>query len=273
MDHIQIKKGLIKQLIEISKEAGKAILEVYNTDFDYQIKEDLSPLTKADTISHNIICERLKALTPNIPILSEENSDVPFNKRSLWKQYWLVDPLDGTKEFIKRNGEFTVNIALIRKNRPVLGIIFVPVTNEAFYGHKDGGSFYITENSSAEKIQVTNSNKRSIRVVSSRSHPSKELNSFLEKINNNRTISVGSSLKFCLIASGKADIYPRFGPTSEWDTAAGDAILSFAGGSIVDFSGEPIQYNKNKSSLNPNFIASNDKIIPKNILKLINEHN
>ena len=122
MDHIQMKSDLIEQLIKISKEAGKAILEVYNTDFDYQLKEDLSPLTKADTLSHNIICEKLKRLTPDIPILSEESSDIPFNIRSSWKQYWLVDPLDGTKEFIKRNGEFTVNIALIENNTPTLGV-------------------------------------------------------------------------------------------------------------------------------------------------------
>ena len=147
MEDIQIKSDLIEQLIKISKEAGKAILEVYNTNFDYQIKEDLSPLTKADTLSHNIICERLKILTPNIPILSEEDSDIPFSIRSLWKQYWLVDPLDGTKEFVKRNGEFTVNIALIYNGNPIMGVIYVPVKEELYFAMEGLGSYKIKINS------------------------------------------------------------------------------------------------------------------------------
>ena len=143
MEDIQIKSELIEQLIEISKDAGKAILEVYNSNFGHQIKEDLSPLTKADTLSNNIICERLKVITPDIPILSEENSDIPFNVRSQWSQYWLVDPLDGTKEFIKKNGEFTTNIALIYENRPIFGMIHVPVTNEIFWGSKEMGAYHL----------------------------------------------------------------------------------------------------------------------------------
>jgi len=255
-----MKLDLIEQLIKISKEAGKAILEVYNSDFDYELKEDLSPLTKADTASHNIICERLEALTPDIPILSEENCDIPFNIRSLWKQYWLVDPLDGTKEFLKRNGEFTVNIALIKNGRPILGVIYVPVNNEIFYGYKDGGSFYEKGKNSAKKIEVANDYQGPIRIVSSRSHTNKQLISFIKNIKNKKVLSIGSSLKFCLIASGKADIYPRFGPTSEWDTAAGDAIVKFAGGSIMTEKKEELIYNQKESLLNPNFIAySNNK--------------
>ena len=160
MEDIQIKSELIEQLKEISKEAGKAILEVYNSNFDHQIKEDLSPLTKADTLSNNIICERLKVITPDIPILSEENSDIPFNIRSSWEQYWLVDPLDGTKEFIKKNGEFTVNIALIENNTPIFGIIHLPVTNETYWGSSTKGSFYIKGNNQETKLCVENNIRR-----------------------------------------------------------------------------------------------------------------
>ena len=182
MDYIQIKKDLIKQLIEISEEAGKAILEVYNSDFDYETKEDLSPLTRADTLSNNIICERLKVLTPEIPILSEENSNIPFDVRTLWKQYWLVDPLDGTKEFIKHNGEFTVNIALIKNNRPIFGVIHVPVSNETYWGLEKKGSYLIDKNSNEIKINVSINPNSPLRIVTSRSHPSNELISCLEKI-------------------------------------------------------------------------------------------
>jgi len=255
MDHIQIKSDLIEQLIEISKEAGKAILAVYNTNFDYQIKEDLSPLTKADTLSHNIICQRLKVLTPEIPILSEENSDIPFNIRSSWKQYWLVDPLDGTKEFIKRNGEFTVNIALIEKHKPVLGVIYVPVRKEVFWASKKG-SFKKRKAKESVKLDVNQHNEiEKIRVIASRSHFDKQIKNSLKHLKKHEIINVGSSLKFCEIASGSADIYPRFGPTSEWDTAAGQAILEFAGGTVINTDQKKIEYNKKNSYLNENFIA------------------
>ena len=267
MGHIQIKSELIEQLIEISKEAGKAILEVYNTNFDYQIKEDLSPLTKADTISHNIICERLKVLTPDIPILSEENSDIPFNIRSLWKQYWLVDPLDGTKEFIKRNGEFTVNIALINNNEPVFGIIYIPVTNHLFWGSKVHGAYEIKNGMNQRKIHVSTKNTK--KVAASRSHSNTEINNFLEKLDTYTIVNMGSSLKFCLIANGEIDIYPRLGSTSEWDIAAGEVILRSAGGCIIDLEGKNILYNK-KNIINPSFIAASNLNIAEEILDLIN---
>ena len=182
MKDIHIKSELIEQLIEISKAAGKAIIEVYNSNFGHQIKEDLSPLTKADTLSNNIICEKLKVITPDIPILSEENSDIPFNTRSSWEQYWLVDPLDGTKEFIKKNGEFTVNIALIKNNVPIFGIIHLPVTNETYWGSSIKGSFYKKGNNQKIKLCVEKKIRNQIRIVASRSHPSKMLNTLLEKI-------------------------------------------------------------------------------------------
>ncbi|MDC0586477.1 3'(2'),5'-bisphosphate nucleotidase CysQ [Gammaproteobacteria bacterium] len=261
MDDLLHNTQLIDKLIAISKEAGEAILKVYNSDFDYQIKEDLSPLTKADTLSHHIICKRLAVLTPDIPILSEEDSDIPFNIRSQWKQYWLVDPLDGTKEFIKKNGEFTVNIALIENNIPILGAIYIPVSDEIFWGTKRYGSFYKNKNQDIERINVSKNIYSPIRIITSRSHPYPKLDSLLKEIKDYEVISRGSSLKFCLIAKGDADFYPRFGPTSEWDIAAGDAIVRFAGGYVLNTNGLTIKYNCNPDFIIPNFIALSSKII------------
>ena len=260
MDDIEIKSGLIEQLIGLSKEAGEAILGVYNTNFDYHIKKDSSPLTKADTISNHIICEKLKILTPDIPILSEENSDIPFKTRSSWQQYWLIDPLDGTKEFIKRNGEFTVNIALIDNDTPVIGIIHAPALNETYWGSSVNGSFYSKDNNQKEKLCIEQKIRDVVRVVVSRSHPSQMLNEFLESIEGCNIITTGSSLKFCLIARGLADIYPRFGPTSEWDTAAGQAILKYSGGEVITSHGNNIKYNIKNDYINPNFLAHNNRI-------------
>jgi len=269
MEDIQIKSDLIEQLIGISKEAGKAILEVYNSDFDYELKEDLSPLTKADTLSHNIICERLEVLTPDIPILSEENSNIPFDVRTLWKQYWLVDPLDGTKEFIKKNGEFTVNIALIENNTPIFGIIHVPVTNETYWGSSTKGSFYIKSNNQETKLSVEKKIRNQVRIVASRSHPSKMLDALLEEIGEYKIITKGSSLKFCLIAKGQADIYPRLGPTSEWDIAAGHAIVKFAGGSLLTIERKPMQYNLTENNLSPYFVVASRDELALNAISLI----
>ena len=238
-----LNKKLISSTVAIAKEAGRTISEIYNSNFAYQLKKDLSPITKADKLSHNIITEKLKLLTPKIPVLSEENCDIPYKVRSKWAQYWLVDPLDGTKEFINRNGEFTVNIALINKNTPIFGVIYIPVTNETYWGSKVNGSFYLNENNNVEQIRVSENYQNPIRLVASRSHPSKILASLLKKIVGYEIIEIGSSIKFCLIASGQADCYPRFGPTSEWDTAAGEAIVSSAGGHVVAASGNSMKYN------------------------------
>ena len=225
-DRIIPNKELIISAVEIAQEAGKAIKEIYNSDFDYQLKQDLSPITAADNLSHKIIAERLQTLTPETPILSEESCDIPYNIRSQWTKYWLVDPLDGTKEFIKRNGEFTVNIALMNKNTPILGIIHTPTTNETYWGSEVTGSFYSNKNNAIERIQVSENHHNPIRILASRSHPSEMLNLLLEKIIDYEIIELGSSIKFCHIASGQADCYPRFGPTSEWDVAAGEAIVA-----------------------------------------------
>tara|TARA_B110000438_G_scaffold237418_1_gene234795 strand:- start:492 stop:1307 length:816 start_codon:yes stop_codon:yes gene_type:complete len=250
---------LIDDLIVISKEAGKAIMKIYSSDFDFQIKEDLSPLTLADNISNKIICEKLKILTPDLPIISEEGSKISFEVRSRWKKYWLIDPLDGTKEFIKRNGEFTINIALIENNIPILGIIHIPTTNETYWGSNIDGSYYSNERIFKKRIRISNNSVAPIRIITSRSHPNKSLNLLLKEIGKYEIIRLGSSLKFCHIASGNADFYPRFGPTSEWDIAAGDAIVRYAGGYISDLNNKPIMYNMKESFLNPNFIVSRNK--------------
>ena len=265
-----LNEQLISSTVEIAKLAGEGITEIYNSDFDYQLKKDLSPITAADNLSHIIITKRLKILAPEIPILSEENCDIPYKIRANWTKYWLVDPLDGTKEFIKRNGEFTVNIALIENNTPIFGVIHLPVTSETYWGSQVNGSFYSSGNNDVKEIRVSENHQNPIRLVASRSHPSEMLNSLLKKIVDYEIIEVGSSIKFCHIASGQADCYPRFGPTSEWDTAAGEAIVSSAGGHVVAASGNSMKYNGKEEYLNPNFIVSNGKIISERILSLIN---
>ena len=240
-----LNEQLISSTVEIAKLAGEGITEIYNSDFDYQLKKDLSPITAADNLSHNIITERLKILTPEIPILSEESCDISYKIRANWTKYWLVDPLDGTKEFIKRNGEFTVNIALIENNTPIFGVIHLPVTSETYWGSQVNGSFYSSGNNDVKEIRVSENHQNPIRLVASRSHPSEMLNSLLKKIVDYEIIEVGSSIKFCHIASGQADCYPRFGPTSEWDTAAGQAICEHAGFDVIDWeTKETMKYNR-----------------------------
>ena len=263
-----LNERFIISTTEIAQDAGLAILQIYNSDFDYKLKKDFSPITEADNISHKIITERLKILTPKIPIISEENSEVPYEIRSRWEKYWLVDPLDGTKEFIKKNGDFTVNVALIHNNTPIFGVIHIPVTNETYWGSKINGSFYSNSNNDIKQIRVSKKKNKRIRLVASRSHPSKMLNKLLEKIVDYEILKVGSSIKFCHIASGQAECYPRFGPTSEWDIAAGEAIVSFAGGNVITSAGDLINYNAKEDYLNPNFIVSNGKIISERILSI-----
>ena len=180
--------------------------------------------------------------------------------------------MDGTKEFINRNGEFTVNIALIDNNTPIFGVIYLPVTNEIYWGSKDSNSFYSNEKNNIKQILVAENHQNPIRLVASRSHPSKILNSLLERIVDYEIIEIGSSIKFCLIASGQADVYPRFGPTSEWDIAAGEAIVRSAGGNVMNANGEPLKYNLKKNYLNPNFIVSNGKSVSEKILDLVREY-
>ena len=272
MPPISFDQEYIKKLIKISKNAGDAIMDIYESEFDVNFKSDQSPLTKADILSNKIICQSLKKITPDVPILSEESSTIPYHERSKWNQYWLIDPLDGTKEFIKKNGEFTTNIALIYKNRPIFGMIHVPVSNEIFWGSKEMGSYHINGSSlsNKKKISVSQKTNDNLRIVSSRSHPSGDLKRLLDKLENFELVSIGSSLKFCLIAKGEADCYPRFGPTSEWDSAAGEAILEAAGGSVVKLNGETLKYNLKKDFINPSFFAINHKNDYFGLLKEVN---
>jgi len=252
--------NLIESLITISKQAGEAILQIYDLDdLGISHKEDNSPLTLADKASNEVICSKLKALTPNIPILSEEGKDISFDKRKNWDTFWLIDPLDGTKEFIKKNGEFSVNIALINHFKPILGIVYAPVLDTTWYGSASEGSFKIIENEKPEKINVLKyDDNETVKVVSSRSHSNNtKLEEFLTDYPKHELVFMGSSIKICLVADGSAHLYPRLGPTMEWDTAAAHAVVKFAGGNILDMADRnELAYNK-ENLLNPAFLVNN----------------
>lgn len=259
----------LKTAIEASLKAGKVIMQVYDTVFDVEYKEDTSPLTEADKQANNIINSFL--IPTQIPIISEENKQTDFSIRKTWERCWIVDPVDGTKEFVKRNGEFTVNIALIENGKPQLGVIYVPATKELYFAIVDEKKAYKAQLTShdesidnvfekAETIQPKKNTSSTIQVVGSRSHMSQETEDFIENLESNGTsveiVSKGSSLKFCLIAEGKADVYPRFAPTMEWDTAAGQAICNAVGVDVIsNDTNQPLLYNK-EQLLNPWFIVS-----------------
>jgi 3'(2'), 5'-bisphosphate nucleotidase len=244
--------GLLDDVKQIARDAGAAIMDVYESDdFNVQQKGDDSPLTKADLAAHKVICEGLRSLETQYPIISEESSDISWEQRKHWCRYWLVDPLDGTKEFIKRNGEFTVNIALIEKGVPVMGVVYAPVLDTMYTGKRDQGAFL-----NDKPIKVAAKAPATLRVVGSRSHPSQETTDWLDALGKPyEMVPMGSSLKICLVAEGEADIYPRLGPTCEWDTAAAHAVLSAAGGDITTITGDPLLYNQKDDYLNPHFIA------------------
>lgn len=259
---------LLKQAIEASLAGAREIMDVYeNSDFQVQTKDDNSPLTIADLRAHNAIKNLLEET--EVPILSEEGADIPYAERSHWKRFWLVDPLDGTKEFIKRNGEFTVNVALIDNGNPVLGVVYAPVLNQIYYGDLDGGAFMgkeVAEDDTADavcgksvKLPIA-CERETLNVVASKSHLNQETKDFIANLEKESdkpvdTVSIGSSLKLCLVAEGKADIYPRFGPTMEWDTGAGHAIVKAAGKEVFQVnSDKELVYNK-ENLLNPFFIV------------------
>ncbi|MGI9290787.1 MAG: 3'(2'),5'-bisphosphate nucleotidase CysQ [Gammaproteobacteria bacterium] len=250
--------SLIAPVTDIAVRAGARILEIYATDFEVETKDDESPLTAADKASHNEIVAALAELTPDIPILSEESGGITWEERSQWPEYWLIDPLDGTKEFIKKNGEFTVNIALIQGHQAILGVVHVPVKNRSFYGYQDGGAYEKTPAGEIKEIQVTTPAQSPVRVVGSRSHRGELVDAYLEKLGDHVMVSMGSSLKLCLVATGEADVYPRLGLTSEWDTAAAQAVVECAGGKVVQTSGEPLMYNAKEDILNPFFLVYGD---------------
>jgi 3'(2'), 5'-bisphosphate nucleotidase len=246
---------LLDPVAALAIEAGDAILAVYATNFDVQSKSDESPLTQADLASQRCIAAGLSALTPDIPIISEEQGLPDFDTRGKWSRYWLIDPLDGTKEFVSRNGEFTVNIALIENHRPVFGVVHVPVQNKTYIGCRGRGS-ELREQGKVTAIKVAPRSQAPVRVVGSRSHRGSSLDAFLEKLGEHDMVPMGSSLKFCTIAEGNADVYPRLGPTSEWDTAAAQAVVEQAGGQVLELDGKPLSYNKKEDILNPWFVVA-----------------
>ena len=239
---------------KIAKEAGTAIMDIYNKDFSIEYKDDKSPLTEADLKSNEIICKSLLELYPSIPILSEENKAAPYEERKEWEQYWCIDPIDGTKEFIKKNGEFTVNIALIHKNIPILGVVYAPALDDMYIAKQNEGAF---KNGKKLPFYTNDDPSKKLSVVASKSHLSEETQAFIDALDteNIEQVSKGSSLKLCMVAEGVADIYPRLAPTMEWDTAAADAVVREAGKMTYQFESEtPVVYNK-ENLLNPWFVV------------------
>ena len=248
---------LMRQVKEIAKQAGTAIMDIYQSKdvIGHSSKADGSPLTLADMAAHRIIVGGLGKLTPRYPILSEEDANIPYSERARWTRFWLVDPLDGTKEFIKRNGEFTVNIALIENGEPVLGVVYAPVLNVCYYGAGKAGAYMQCGDAAEQSIMAKfHSKGEPIKVVASRSHSDERTEALLKKLGDHQCVSMGSSLKLCLVAEGAAHFYPRLGPTMEWDTAAAHAVVNAAGGTVCSMSGEKLVYNK-ADLHNPEFLV------------------
>ena len=249
-----------KDIVHIAKEAGNAIMEIYKKDFTIEYKDDKSPLTAADLKSNEIICNALATLYPRIPILSEENKEVPYVDRKDWNYFWLIDPIDGTKEFIKKTGEFTVNIALIYKDKPVLGVVYAPVLEDMYYAKEDMGAY---KNDARLPIKKNVKQDKELNVVASISHLSEETQTFIDQLASSteklNLVSKGSSLKLCMVAEGTADIYPRLAPTMEWDTGAAHAIVLESGKQVVQYeNNNPLVYNK-ENLLNPWFVVKDRK--------------
>ncbi len=257
---------LTDALVELTRRAGAAIMEIYQTDFAVETKGDDSPLTQADLASHRAIVAGLAELTPDIPLYSEESEPPDFATRRAWQRYWLIDPLDGTKEFINKNGEFTVNIALIENHQPVFGVVGVPAQDVVYVGDVETGAFKISGDGRQRLEGRQMGAGGPLTIVASRSHGGERLEAYLEALSGefgevSRT-PVGSSLKLCILAEGNADLYPRLGPTSEWDIAAAHAVLRAAGGEAWAVDGSPLDYNNKESVLNPEFFAVADAGFP-----------
>jgi 3'(2'), 5'-bisphosphate nucleotidase len=257
--------ALALNLLPIAARAGAAIMQIYDAGFAVERKEDNSPLTLADLESQRIIIEALTELTPDIPILSEESAQAPWHERRTWRELWVVDPLDGTREFVKRNGEFTVNIALVVEHEPVLGLVAAPALGQVFWGAAGIGAFSqhggVAQSGAAHSPIHVSPPQAPLRVVGSRSHPSPDTAAYLTRLKPHVMTGIGSSLKFCLVAEGNADLYPRFGPTSEWDTAAGQALLEAAGGHVTRLDGHRLRYNCRDSVINGDFLAFSDRSV------------
>jgi 3'(2'), 5'-bisphosphate nucleotidase len=250
---------LLPEIKQITKQAGRAVLDIYNADESVQVatKKDNTPLTSADLAAHKIIMQGLQQLKPAYPLLSEESIGISFDDRKNWQRYWLVDPLDGTKEFIEQTDEFSILIALIDNHKPIMGVIYAPVLDEIYYAITGHGAFYQKAYNEPVAITVT-AVTDNLRIISSRRHGQSKFVPFLTDFIAHQIVNRGSALKFAAIAMGEADIYPRFGPTSEWDTAAGQCIVTEAGGKVMDLSGKVLQYNTKESLLNPEFVVVGD---------------
>ena len=249
-------KELVPEVNQIAREAGKIIEHYFNSDYDITLKEDRSPVTSADIAANEYIEEKLQALTPSIPRLSEESTTTVYPQRKDWNMLWLIDPLDGTRQFIKNKPDFTVNISLVHAQTPVLGCIYLPIDDELYFASVNSGAFISAGSETAVPISVQNNVGEVIRICANQDH-GKSTRYFVSHFPRHHLVSRGSSIKSCLIASGSADIYPRFGPTWEWDTAAAQCIVEQAGGKLTDTFMQPLIYNK-ESLLNPSFLAFGD---------------
>jgi 3'(2'), 5'-bisphosphate nucleotidase len=257
-----ITNDLREAVIALAQDAASAILDIYDSEFAVEHKDDDSPLTAADLAAHRCIVDGLARLTPDIPVLSEESAhEVPTALRRQWSRLWLVDPLDGTREFVKRNGEFTVNIALIEDGVAVFGVVQAPVTGSLWHGGATLGAFR-RQGERQVALHARAPATSPLRVAASRSHRDERTQAFIDRMGDVEPVGLGSSLKFCRIADGGLDVYPRFGPTSEWDTAAGQCVLEGAGGAVLDPHGRPFRYNQRQRILNGDFVALGDPALP-----------
>jgi len=251
-------RGLLEAVVALAGQASERILEVYATEFDVERKSDRTLVTNADVAAHDVIADGLQRLEPGVPMISEEDEIPSFDERSRWSEYWLVDPLDGTRGFVARNGEFTVNIALVSGHRPILGVVAVPVRDTAYLAAAGAGAHKDHRDGTRERIRTRRCSKAELTVTRSRSRRSPRVDAFVEGLAPARVIRAGSSLKPCLIAEGTADVYLALGPTSEWDTAAAQCVLEEAGGALVDLDLAPLRYNDDPSVENPSFVAFGD---------------
>ena len=259
---MKIHDALREGAIALAHEAAVAILAVYEHAFEVERKSDASPVTAADLAAHRILVEGLEALTPDIPVLSEEAAeDATWHTRREWRRLWLVDPLDGTREFVKRNGEFSVNLALIEDGEAIFGIVQAPVTGDLWHAMRGGPALH-RSGANERVVQSRRPAHAPLRVAASRSHRDGRTDAFIARMGDVEPVGLGSSLKFCRLADGGLDVYPRFGPTSEWDTAAGQVVLESAGGIVVDRKGRPLRYNQRDTLLNGDFLAVGDPDLP-----------
>jgi 3'(2'), 5'-bisphosphate nucleotidase len=249
--------ALLPAVVGLAREAGLQIMQIYAGEVAVWRKGDDSPLTSADLAAHCLLMDGLARLTPQLPRLSEEGADIPFAERRDWTRYWLIDPLDGTREFVQRNGEFTINIALIDEGRPVLGVVHAPVLGITYHAAAGAGAWKQVGDDPPMPLRTV-STRTPPRLLTSRSHGSPELETLRTRLPPHEVLHVGSALKFGLVAEGGADLYPRLGPTAEWDTAAGQCVVEQAGGSVTHLSGSPLRYNTKESLINPHFLVSGE---------------